>query len=123
MLAEQMLELGKAARILVLELDARRPERVALGESLHALRLDRGRDHVGLAAEALALVEFRAIAAAADAKRMRPLPVPEAEMQGCEASHREPDDMGPVLAEMIEDRGDIVGGARLRIGARLLGHV
>ena len=49
--------------------------------------------------------------------------MPQAEMQGGKAAHRQTDDMRLLLADRIEHGEDIVGGARLRIGRDLLGHV
>ena len=56
-----------------------------------------------------------AVAAAAHHERARKCCVPEAEMKRGEAAHGEPDHMGLLDAEMLEYRGDVVGGARLRV--------
>src|SRR5215467_3292981 len=47
----------------------------------------------------------------------------ESKMQRRETSHREPNDMRAVNAEMIQQRADVVGGAVLRIGCRTWWHV
>src|SRR5581483_1648134 len=49
--------------------------------------------------------------------------MPQTEMQRREAAHRQAHDMRLSLADMIEQAEDIVGGAGLRIGRDVLGHV
>ena len=103
MLGQLCLELGEAARVLVLELHARRAVGVALGEGLHP-RLAENRDDVRhLLAEALALGRVRAVAAAGDHQRARPRGVAEAEMQGREPAHREAHDMRLSIPSRVED--------------------
>src|SRR5579872_6642835 len=46
-----------------------------------------------------------------------------AEMQGGEPAHREPDNMRLRRADMIEHRENVVGRACLRIGGNLLRHI
>ena len=112
-----------AARILVFILNAGRPIGVAFGKGWHAISPYDAGNRVGFGPEGLALVEFSAVTAAADAERSRPLRMPQAEMQRREAAHRQSDDMRLPLADVIEHGEDIVGGAGLRIGGDMLRHV
>src|SRR5688572_16161824 len=123
MLGELAGELAPTARILVLELHARRAERIALCHLGHALLLDLLRGGVGLGAELLALGGLRAIAATAHDEGKRPLCVGDAEMQRGETAHGEAADMGLVDAQVVEDRTDVVARQRLRVFFRILRHV
>src|SRR4051794_33377882 len=111
MLGQHLLELGEAARILVLKLHARRPEGVPLRKGLHARPSDCVRDNIGLRSEGLALVELGPIAAATDAERQRARLMAKPKMQSGETSHRETDDMGARLAERLEHGENVVRGS------------
>src|SRR5438045_9798322 len=49
--------------------------------------------------------------------------MPQAEMQRREAAHREADDMGLPLTDVIEHGENVVGSACLRIGSDVFRHV
>ena len=123
MLAQLLLELGEAARVLVLELHACRAIGVFAGELLHALAQQRLGDDLDLALELGLLLLLRAVADAGHDQRQRPRGMAEAEMQGGEAAHRQAHDMGLLDLQVIHHRQDVVGGAVLRIARGLLGHV
>src|SRR6185312_4286401 len=97
------------ARVLVLELHAGGAISVSLGKGRHSVGFDEFRYRRRLGAEAFALIPLGAMA--------------QSEMQRGEAAHREPHDMRAVDAQMVEHRGNVVGGTRLRIGTRALGHI
>src|SRR5579872_6780262 len=107
MSGKHRLELGMTARILVLILHAGRPVGVALGKSLHAPGPDRACDRVSFGAKFFALVRFGAITTAADAQRQRTFGMPQPEMQRRKTAHREADDVGLALADVIEHRKNV----------------
>src|SRR6185312_3220777 len=61
--------------------------------------------------------------AAGDAERAGARGMAQTEMQRGEAAHRQAHDMRALDAQMVEHRRDVIGGARLRIGAGTLRHL
>src|SRR5207302_2183684 len=92
MLGELLREFRPAARILVLELHARRAEGV-FARRFGPVRLERGGGRFALGTELVLLVRLGAVAAAGDDERARALRVRNAYMQRREAAHREADDV------------------------------
>src|SRR5215510_16009714 len=109
-------ELLPAARILVLELNARRRRGVADRGLAHPHLLEPFCGGLGFLGELRPLVRRRAIAAAADDQRVRAIGVGEAEVQRGKPAHRKPDDVRTVELQCVENRLDVVAGAFLRIG-------
>src|SRR5438094_9990858 len=64
-----------------------------------------------------------AVAGAGDGERKRALAVCHAEMQGGEPAHREPDDVGFLDLELIQNGEDVVAGALLRIALETFGDL
>src|ERR1019366_6002403 len=93
MLFELVGKFAPAAPVLVLELHARRPERVTFGGLRHALLLEILGGSLGFFGELCAFIRGSAIAAACDHQRASAVRVDKAEMQSCEAAHRQSDDM------------------------------
>ena len=122
-LGQRFLELGEAARILVLELNARRSVGILPGEGRHALVLQRPGHDADLGLELRRLVLLRAIADAGHDQRSRPRRVAEAEVEAGEAAHRQADHMRLVDPEMIHHRQDVVGGAVLAVALGLLRYI
>ena len=123
MLGQHRLELGKPARVLVLELHARGAIGIGLGERGHALLLELAGDDDGLGAEFFALAALGAVAGARNQQRARAVGVGEAEMQGGKPAHGQPDDVRLVDLQAVEDRADVVAGARLRVARHAVRHV
>src|ERR1700738_3812207 len=111
-----------AARVLVLELHARGSERIALSRAHHAGLLEFLRGRFGFLREYSALVGRGAIAAAGNPQRPRAFRIGKAEMQGCEAAHREPDNVSLVELEPIEHGEDVVARAILEIALHTGGY-
>src|SRR5579862_6412934 len=116
MLGQHCLELGMSPRILVLVLHAGRAVSVTLSEGSHALLPYHACDGVGLSAEKFSLVRLGPVSAAADAQRKRARAMAQAEMQRCEATHRQADDMCLWCADLIKYGENVLGGADLRVG-------
>src|SRR3954471_19516491 len=93
MLGELLREFSPAARILVLELHARRAERV-FRRRVEPVRLEGRCGGFAFGAELRARVGSAAIAAARDDERARALWVGDADMQGRKPAHRKADDVG-----------------------------
>src|SRR5260370_30142026 len=120
MLGEIGGKFGPAARVLVLELDARRPDRVGLRGNLHAGIRDQRCGLCRFVMELLALSRLGAVAAAGDYQRQSALGVSQAEMEGRKAAHRNSDAMGFLDGEPVEDGSNVVARPLLRITARVL---
>src|SRR3990170_4280076 len=114
MAGELVGELAPAAWILVLVLHARRPEPV-LGGRRRPVGLEALRRGLALGAELLLFAGLRAVPAAADDQRPRPVRMREAHVQGREPAHRQADDVRAVDPEMVEDRDDVVARTRLLV--------
>src|ERR1700674_4332890 len=108
MLGELGCELRPAARVLVLELNARRPERVTVRRLRHSELLELAGRRLGLLGALLTLVGRRTVAAAADHQRAGAIRISEPEMDDREAAHRQPDNMRLVDLERVEHGTDIV---------------
>src|SRR5580693_1153367 len=122
MLAQLLLELGEAARVLVLELHARWTIGVFPGELLHTLAQQRLGDDLDLALELGLLLLLRTVAHASHDQRQRTRRMAEAEMQRGEAAHGKTHDMSLLDLQMVHHRQNVVGGAVLRIALRFLRH-
>ena len=84
-------ELGPAARVLVLELDSRRPERV-LFRGILPVRLEGRRRGLALGPELLLFVGLGTVAAAGDDERARAPGIGDADVQRRESAHGEADE-------------------------------
>src|SRR5689334_4798499 len=115
MLCELPRELCPGARVLVLELDASRAERIALGHLCHAVALDRARGGVGLLAELVALGRLRAVAAPGYHERQRAFAVRHAEMERREPAHRYAANVRLGRLRVCQHVADVVARARLRV--------
>ena len=116
-------ELGPAARVLVLELDPGRPDRVPFGDLRRALGRERGRGEHGLGAEGVGALGLGAVAGAGDHRRADPLRVPEHEVQRGEAAHGQADHVRLVDVQAIEYRDGVGDRPLLRVRGRVGGHV
>ena len=116
-------EFAPAARILVLELHARRPERVTFGGLRHALLLEILGGCLGFFGKLSALIGSSAIAAAGDHQRASAVRIGKAKMQSRKAAHRQSDDMRLVDFERVEHRTDVVTRPLLRVTLSVIGHV
>src|SRR5262249_10887096 len=121
-LSELVDEFLPAAWILVLELHARRSERIGFGRLFHAGLLELSRRGLGFFGELLPLIRHRAVAAARHHQRTRALRVDEAEVQRREAAHGQADDMGLVDSQRVEHGTDVVARAVLRIALPIRGY-
>ena len=122
-LGQLLLELGEAARVLVLELHARRAVGVFLGELLHAARSCSGLAMASTSAlELLALlVLLRAVAA----RRPRPATAPAPAWRKPKCSVAKPPIDRPTTCALsifrcVAAPPDVVGGAVLRVASRRL---
>ena len=86
MLGELLGEFVPAARVLVLELDPRRPERIGLDRLRHAL-LEFPCGRLGFRCELLALIGRGTVAATRHHQRARALWIGEAEVERRETAH------------------------------------
>src|SRR5438552_16664488 len=93
MLGQHSLEFCEAARVLVLELDARWPIGVLLRKRRHACRENEIGDRARLSTEALPLPGLDAVAAAGHTQGQRPGGIAKAEMKRGEAAHRKAHDV------------------------------
>ena len=115
-------ELGPAARVLVLELDPGRPDRVPFGDLRRALGRERGRGEHGLGAEGVGALGLGAVAGAGDHRRADPVRVPEHEVQRGEAAHGQADHVRLADVQAIEYRDGVGDRALLRVRGRVGGH-
>ena len=102
--SELVGEFLPAARVLVLELHARRRERVAHRRLAHADLLEAPGGGLGFLRELRTLVGGCAIAAAADDQRQCALRIGEAEVQRRKSAHRQTDDVGLVDLQSVQAR-------------------
>ena len=116
-------EMCKAARVLVLELHARRADLVGLDRFGGAEFLEAPRHHFGVAHELRALVRIGTIARTDGCQRQRHARVTQAEMNRRVAAHRAADDVRFSDFQMAHDRRNVVGGDRLRILRYRFRHV
>jgi hypothetical protein len=123
MLGELVDEFFPAAGILVLELHARRSERIGLGGLRHAGPLELACRSLRFLCELLTLVRRGPVAAARHDQRTRALRVGEAEVERREAAHGQPDNVGAVDLERIEHGTNVVARAVLRITLPIRRHV
>ena len=123
MLGEIGGKFGPAARVLVLELHARRADAIGLRRDLHAGAFDQRRGLRGLVVKLLALAGLGAIAAAGDDQRQGALGIGKAEMQGRKPAHRDADDVRLADRQRVEHGADVVAGAVLRIARGVFGHI
>src|SRR6266567_4380646 len=123
MLGELISELPPAARVLVLELHARRPERIAHSSLRHADFLEAPRGGLGLGGELRPLVGRRPVAATSDYQRTSAIGIGEAEMQRRKTAHGQADHMRLVDLERIDDRLDVITCALLRVSFAVVRHV
>ena len=105
-------ELAPAARVFVLELHARRSERVGFCRLGHP-RLESPRRCFGFLCELGPLLRRSPIAAACDHQRTRPLRIREAEMQRRKAAHGKADDMCLVETQRVEHGAYVIARAIL----------
>ncbi len=120
---ERRGELGPAARVLVLELDPGRADRVALGHLGRALGLERVRNGLRLGAERVGALGFRAVSGPGDHRRAEPVRVVHGQVQRGEAAHGQADRVGLVDAQAVQHRDRVGDRAGLRVGARIGGHL
>ena len=123
MLRELVGEFAPTARVLVLQLHPRRPQRIGFGRLGHVLLLEPSGAGLRLRGELRPRARARAIAAAGDDERAGALGIGEAEMGGREAAHGQADDVRLVDLQGIEHGADVVAGTRLGIALDLGGHV
>src|SRR5579871_281958 len=102
-------------RILVLELDAGWPQRIALGRLRHAGAGDVLRRLLNLVLELRPTIGLGAVAAAGDDKRERAIRIVHAEMERRKAAHRQANDMRLADPERVEHRSDVVTRVVLRV--------
>src|SRR4051812_19455614 len=121
-LGELAGELGPAARVLVLELHARRAEGV-LGRGFAPVAEEGSGRRFALGPELVFLLRLGAVAAAGDYQRARTVRVRNAEVQRGESAHREPDHVRALDAEMVEHRESVVARMSLRIALAVLRDV
>src|ERR1700719_1881437 len=104
MFGELTGELAPATRVLVLELDAPWPERVARSRLCHACLLETLRGGLGAGGELRPLAGRGAVAAAGHHQRACVIRIGEAEMQRSKTAHRQADHMRLVDLETIDYR-------------------
>src|SRR5207247_7098486 len=102
MLGQHPLEFCEAARVLVLELDARWPIGVLLRKRRHACRENEIGDRARLPTEALPLPGLGAVAAAGHAQGQRPGGIATAEMKRGETAPRKATNVRTLDAQMTE---------------------
>src|SRR5437870_10987682 len=123
MLGQHSFEFCEAARVLVLELDARWPIGVLLRKCRHACRENEIGDRARLSTKALPLAGLGAVAATGHAQGQRPGGITKAEMKRSESAHRKANNVRALEAQMIEHRSDVVGRASLGIGSLACRHL
>src|SRR5262249_22102655 len=112
-----------AALILVLKLNASRPERVTFGSFRHTLLLELFGRGFGFGRKLRAFVRRSAIAAASDYQRPRPIWISEAEVQGRKSTHGKADDMRLIDVEGVEHHANIIAGPLLRIESSIFRNI
>src|ERR1700686_2601787 len=123
MFGELISELTPATRVLVLELDARRPERIASSGLRHAYPLETPRGGLDLGGELRPLVGRGAVAATGHHQRACAIRIGEAEMQRSKTAHRQADHMRIVDLESIDYRLNVITCALLRVFFAVVRHV
>src|SRR5262249_27193823 len=116
-------ELFPAARVFILELHARRPQRISFGRFGHAGLLEPPRRRLCFLCELLTLVGGGPIAASGADQRTRTLRGGEAEMARRETAHRKPDNVSLVDLQRVEHGTNIVACSILRVTLPLSRHV
>src|SRR5215471_16519274 len=115
MFGELINEFPPAARILVLELNARWSERISLGGRGHAQLRESPRSGLSLGGELCPLIRGGAVAATGHHQRASAIRIGEAKMQCGKSAHRKPHHMRAVDLQRINYRLDVVARAVLRV--------
>src|SRR5882672_2483946 len=115
MFGELFAEFAESARILVLQLHARRADLIGRYGLWRAQRLEAARHRLRVAQELGTLVGIGAVAGADYGERARHLRVAQPEMQRGVTPHRAADDVRPSDAQVAHHVGNVVGGERLRV--------
>ncbi len=123
MFRERRAELLPSARILVLQLDACRTERIGLGGLGDVERFEAPRRSLGLLLELRTPIRRGPVAASGDHERSRKRAVIQTEVERGEATHRDSDNVSAGQAEAVEDRENVVARAILRIARWIRGNV
>ncbi len=116
-------ELLPPIRVLVLELHARRPERVSLSGFRHPLLFERPRCRFGLGDELRPSLRRRAITAARDHQRQSARRIRETKVKRRERPHRKTHNVSLVDLQRIEHGPNVVAGTLLRILGKILRYV
>ena len=120
---ELLDEFLESARVLALELHPGRPFAVLRAGRRHALGIERLRRSLAFGAELVLLARLGAVAAARDNERPRAVRMREADVQGREPAHGEPDHVRLVDLQVIEDCDDVVARSGLRVFLDVVGNV
>src|SRR5512146_3539011 len=120
MFPELIPELEPTARVLILKLNAGRPQGIAVGCLLHPLLLELLGSRLCFFGKLRSFIRCSTIPASCDNKRASAVGIGKAEMQRRKATHRQADDMRLVDFKCIKYRSDIVPRSLLRITFTIL---